>query len=183
MTVAHSALTPASGIHVAHAVVYADATARNAASPATGTLAYQTDTAQFWIRNASAWLLTGLGVNDAALGNKSATGVKAVIYTSEIDDGNSSTADTIDWSAGSAHKSTLTGNCTYTFTAPAGVTALSLKIVQDGTGGRTITWPAAVKNATALNAALTTTLNTTSIVSLYYDGTSYWGGVLCTGVA
>lgn len=41
------------------------------------------------------------------------------VFDSEVDDGNSGAADTIDWSAGNVHKSTMTDNCTYTFTAPA----------------------------------------------------------------
>ena len=39
-------------------------------------------------------------------------------FDAEFDNGNSSTADTIDWGVGNKQKSTLTGNCTYTFTAP-----------------------------------------------------------------
>src|SRR5690606_38293187 len=59
----------------------------------------------------------------------------------ETDDGNSSTADTIDWGNSNFHKSTLTGDVTYTFTAPSAVGIYILKVVQDSTA-RTITWPA-----------------------------------------
>jgi hypothetical protein len=65
-------------------------------------------------------------------------------YNSEIDDGNSSTADTIDWSRGRAAQVDADGNCTYTFTAPPAMTAVQLRVVQDGTGGRTVTWPGSV---------------------------------------
>lgn len=182
MTVAHSALTPGSGIHVAHAVVYADAAARNAASPATGTLAYQTDTGQFYIRNASAWLLCGIGIGTIPFGNQALTGVKGVIYNSEIDDGNSGAADTIDWSAGGAHKSTLTGNCTYTFTSPAGVTSVVLKIVQ-GAGPYTVTWPASVKWAAGAAPTLSIANGAIDIFSFYYDGTNYYGAHSVKGAA
>ena len=67
------------------------------------------------------------------------------VYFTQTDDGNSGTADTIDWGAGNKHKSTLTGNVTYTFTAPGGSCNLILVLVQDATGSRTATWPATVK--------------------------------------
>ena len=93
----------------------------------------------------------------------------------EIDNGNSSTADTIDWGAGLKQKSTLTANCTYTFTAPAGPCNLLLKVIQDATGSRTVTWPASVKWAGGAAPTLTTAANAIDIVSFYYDGTNYFG--------
>lgn len=48
--------------------------------------------------------------------NMDVTLVKLLTLHGEIDDGNSSTADTIDWNLGTAHKSTLTGNVTFAFT-------------------------------------------------------------------
>lgn len=93
----------------------------------------------------------------------------------EVDDGNSSTADTIDWTTGNFHKSTLTGNCTYTFTAPTGPTTLVLKVIQDGTGSRTVTWPAAVKWPSGTAPTLTTTAAAVDIISFYFDGTNYYG--------
>lgn len=92
-----------------------------------------------------------------------------------VDDGNSSTADTIDFSAGNVHKSTLTGNCTYTFTAPAAGSVVILKVVQDATGSRTATWPAAVHWSGGTAPTLTTTANKVDIFTFYYDGTTYFG--------
>ena len=94
----------------------------------------------------------------------------------ENDEGNSSTAVTIDWTLGNKAKVTMTGNATLTFTAPAGETNLLLRIVQDATGSRTITWPAAVLWPAGAAPTLTTTANAIDIVTLYYDGTSYYGG-------
>lgn len=48
--------------------------------------------------------------------NMDITFVKLLTLHGEIDDGNSGVADTIDWNAGAAHKSTLTGNATLAFT-------------------------------------------------------------------
>lgn len=102
-------------------------------------------------------------------------GVQAATFNGEVDNGNSGTADTIDWGAGNNHKSTMTGNCTYTFTAPAGPANLVLKLVQDATGSRTATWPATVKWPNNTAPILTTTANRIDIVTFYYDGTNYFG--------
>ena len=99
----------------------------------------------------------------------------ATVGFNEFDNGNSSTADTIDWTKGNKQKSTLTGNCTFTFTAPNAPCSLILKLVQDGTGSRTVTWPAAVHWSGGTAPTLTTTLNKVDIISFYYDGTTYFG--------
>lgn len=120
----------------------------------------------------------GLAVAGTLRAAITATGVKvtnAVTFNSEVDNGNSSTADTIDWTAGNKQKSTLTGNCTYTFTAPSGPCNVLLKIVQDATGSRTVVWPASVKWPAGVAPTLTTTANAIDIVSFYYDGTNYYG--------
>lgn len=106
--------------------------------------------------------------------NGTVTVSKTVTFYTEVDDGNSSTADTIDWTVGNQHKSTLTGNCTYTFTAPSGPTSLVLKLVQDGTGSRTATWPASVKWPAATACVLSTAASSVDIVGCYYDGTNYY---------
>lgn len=96
-------------------------------------------------------------------------------FDTEFDNGNSSTADTIDWRVGNKQKSTLTGNCTFTFTAPDGPCNVVLKLIQDATGGRTVTWPATVKWAGGSAPTLTATANKIDIISFYFDGTSYYG--------
>lgn len=96
-------------------------------------------------------------------------------YFTETDNGNSSTADTIDWTLSNKQKSTLTGNCTFTFTAPTGPCNLLLKLVQDGTGSRTVTWPAAVHWSGGVAPTLTTTASKVDIITFYYDGATYFG--------
>lgn len=44
--------------------------------------------------------------------------------------------DTYTW-----HVLTLTANCTLTFPSPGVGKSFTLKLVQDGTGSRTVTWP------------------------------------------
>lgn len=96
------------------------------------------------------------------------------IQPSEVDDGNSSTADTIDWSTGSAHKSTLTGNCTYTFSNPETGGSYVLRVLT-GSGGFTATWPSSVKWAGGTGPTITTTASRMDLINFYYDGTNYYG--------
>lgn len=92
----------------------------------------------------------------------------------EFDDGNSGAADTIDWANGPAHKSTLTGNVTYTFSNPIAGQAYVLKTVGDGTI-RTVTWPAAVKWSGGTAPTMTGTNGKFDLINFYYDGTNYLG--------
>jgi hypothetical protein len=107
--------------------------------------------------------------------NRAITKVKTVSFNGEVDNGNSSTADTIDWTAGQKQKSTLTGVCTYTFTAPSGPCNLLLKLVQGGSGSYTVTWPASVKWPGGTAPTLSTAVGAVDIVTFYYDGTNYHG--------
>ena len=100
--------------------------------------------------------------------------IRSATFITEVDNGNSSTSDTIDWGAGQKQKSTLTGNCTYTFTAPDGPCNVMFKLIQDGTGSRTVTWPNTVKWPAATAPTLTTSANGVDIVAFYYDGTNYY---------
>ncbi len=97
------------------------------------------------------------------------------IYFTEYDNGNSGTSKTVDWAAnGHKQKITMTGDCAFTFTAPAGPCNLLLKKIQDGTGSRVPTWPAAVKWPGGTKP-VHSGANKTDIVSFYYDGTNYYG--------
>ena len=95
---------------------------------------------------------------------------------SETDHGNSGAGTkNIDWSAGNKHKVTLTGNPTFTFTSPGGACDLTLKLVQDATGSRTVTWPASAKWPDGTAPVLSTGANAIDIVNLSFDGTDYLG--------
>lgn len=91
------------------------------------------------------------------------------------DAGNSSTAQTINWATASTQRSTLTGNCTYTFSNPVAGQVYILLVVQDGTGTRTVTWPGAVHWSGGTAPTLTTTINKVDIFTFAYDGTTYFG--------
>ena len=69
-------------------------------------------------------------------------------YAETVVTANSGTSYTIDYTTGSVFNITLTGNCAFTFSNPpaSGISgSFTLFLTQDGTGGRTVTWPAAVK--------------------------------------
>lgn len=100
---------------------------------------------------------------------------ETVYFDAEYDNGDSGSSDTIDWKLGNKQKSTLTADCTYTFTAPPGPCNLLLKLVQDTTGGWDATWPASVKWLGNEPTWSDGGISKTMLVSFYYDGTYYWG--------
>lgn len=96
-------------------------------------------------------------------------------FDAEVDNSDSGAADTIDWGVGNKQKSTLTDNCTFTFTAPDGQCNLILRLIQDATGSRTVTWPGTVKWPSGTAPTLSTGANAIDIIALYWNGTSYFG--------
>ena len=104
--------------------------------------------------------------------------VQSAIYT-KVADGNSGTALTVGWNTGNIHTVTMTGNCTFTFTAPSpALGALTLVLTQDATGSRTATWPASVKWPGGTAPTLTTTASKTDVFNFVYDGTNYFGATM-----
>lgn len=109
------------------------------------------------------------------MGNLPIKAIKTGTFNSEIDNGNSGTDKTIDWTAGQKQMITLTGNCAFTFSAPVGVCGLTFRLIQDGTGSRTVTWPAAVLWPSDTAPTLSTAASAVDIVSFYWNGTNYYG--------
>jgi hypothetical protein len=100
--------------------------------------------------------------------------------------GNMGSAETIDAANANWHTGTLDANCTLTLTGPTsgkGCTII-LELLEDGTGGRTITLPASVVNRTELEAAQVTTADTVAfLVLLTRDGGTNWYGFWAGGAA
>ena len=66
-----------------------------------------------------------------------------------------------------------------TFTAPTnGLSNLTLILTQDGTGGRTVAFPSGLKWKGGSAPTVTSTASKTDIVSLIYDGTSYFATIV-----
>jgi hypothetical protein len=97
-------------------------------------------------------------------------------YTEETAVANTSTAYTIDLANGSVQYLTLTGNCTYTFPTPVAGKSFMLIQKQDGTGGRTVTWPASVKWPGGTAPTLTSTASKADkFIFTAVDGSSWLG--------
>lgn len=105
-----------------------------------------------------------------AMGNNNISAVKTLTHNGEIANGDSGAAKTIDWTAGMKQSVTLSANCTFTFTAPAGPCNIVLKFINGG--AFTPTWPTILW---AGGAEPTWTTAGTDIIAFYFDGTNYYG--------
>lgn len=85
--------------------------------------------------------------------------------------GNSGTSKTIDWNDGNEQLLTLTGNVTLTLSNPGDGGRYVLLLDQDGTGGRTVTWPAAVLWPGNVAPTITATASHGDLVTLIYRST------------
>jgi hypothetical protein len=99
-------------------------------------------------------------------------------YTEEVATANTSTAYTIDLANGSVQILTLTGNVTYTFPTPVAGKSFILVQKQDGTGGRTVTWPASVDWPSATAPTVTATASKADkFVFTAIDSSNWLGSV------
>jgi hypothetical protein len=81
----------------------------------------------------------------------------------------------IDWNSGNTQTVTLAGNRTFTFANPIAGARYTLFLKQDAAGGRTASFPAGIlwQNGTA--PVLTSAAGKTDIITIYYDGSKYYG--------
>lgn len=99
-------------------------------------------------------------------------------YTEELVSASTSTAYTISLANGSVQYLTLTGNCTYTFPTPAAGKSFTLVQKQDGTGSRTVTWPASVKWPAGTAPTITATASKADkFIFTAIDSSSWLGSV------
>jgi hypothetical protein len=103
-----------------------------------------------------------------------AAGVFTDGYTEETVTANTSTAYTIDLANGSVQILTLTGNCTFTFPTATAGRGFTLLLKQDGTGSRTVTWPAAVKWPGGTAPTVTATASKMDKYVFVADNSSNW---------
>lgn len=87
----------------------------------------------------------------------------------------STTSTSIDWGAGNkAHVTLGVATTTFVFVDPANSGNITIKLIQDGGGSRTVTWPASVKWPSDTAPTLTTAGGSVDIVGCYHDGTNYY---------
>lgn len=96
-------------------------------------------------------------------------------YTEETATANTSTAYTIDLANGTVQVLTLTGNCTFTFPTVAAGKSFIMLLKQDGTGSRTVTWPATVKWPGGTAPTITSTASKLDKYIFTSDGTNWYG--------
>lgn len=117
-------------------------------------------------------------LNPTSIGATTASGGGKETTTSQTASGASTT---IDLTNGNVQQLTLSANTTITLTGATASTAcsLSLYIIQDGTGNRTVTWPASVKWPSAIAPTLSTAANRIDLVVLetLNGGTTWYGSL------
>lgn len=96
-------------------------------------------------------------------------------YTEETATANTGTTYTIDLANGTVQILTLTGNCTFTFPATTSGRSFIMLLKQDGTGGRTATWPAVVKWPGGTAPTITSTASKADKFVFTADGTNWIG--------
>lgn len=113
------------------------------------------------------------------------TGVTGADHTTVVAHGNTGTTETFDVSAGDFHTATLDNDCTFTFSgATNGVLAvLALRLTQDVSGSRIVTWPGSV--VWPNNVAPTLQTASGGVDELTFDstdgGTTWYGHYARTG--
>ncbi len=96
---------------------------------------------------------------------------RAVFKTIRIplfDAGNSGTSKTLDFNDSNEQLLTLTGNVTLTLSNPTDGGRYVIVLAQDGTGGRTVAWPAAVKWPAGTTPTITATASKYDLITLIY---------------
>jgi len=89
---------------------------------------------------------------------------------------NSTSTTTLDLSTGNVLQVVLTGSTTLAFSNPK-IGTYIIKIKQDGTGNRSLTFPT-IKWADAAVPTITTTPNAVDLITIIYDGGDYYGSIL-----
>jgi len=160
--VAHDADT---GIHLQSSAI--------ASRPAAGTsgrkwLTIDSGVAKLWYDTGAAWVeVTGLTFT--------VTNGQPPLHNA----GNSGTSLEINWNNGPVQQVTLTGNATLTFTNVSAGATYTLVLVQDGSGGKTVTltgWEFGDNPPTYNTAA-----GKKNVVSGLYDGTEYLAALAVVG--
>jgi hypothetical protein len=137
---------------------------------ATGDLGPKTNTGLTYNSSTGLFSSTGLAATTATLTGRAQ--LAAMDFGTATANGNSSTTKTIDWTVKNIQTVTMTGNCTFTFTAPAGAANLALE-VNGGAGSFSMTWPGTVVWDDGVKPR---PLAASEVMQLdfVYDGTNYY---------
>jgi hypothetical protein len=103
------------------------------------------------------------------------TAEKKIVFVGEVDNGNSGASKTIDWGQGNHQSILLTDDPVLSFAHPFGIGMFTLRVVQDASGSRTVTWPSSVKWPGGTAPTLTITGDAIDVIRFYFDGLTYHG--------
>lgn len=107
---------------------------------------------------------------------------KLLAFFPELAKGNSGAGPSVDWTKGTTQSMTLNAaTVTPTFANPPGGCNLALVLTQDGVGGRSVVWPAAVTWIGGTPPVLLSGPGQVSLVNFYFDGTTYFGSLATAG--
>ena len=123
------------------------------ASPAQGLVVYDTTMQALSAYNGSNWATVGGGEQMFTITGSTAT---------------------INFNAGNIADITLATSTTLTLTGGTFGTFI-IKLTQDATGGRVVSWPSNVRWSGGIPPSLTTTGGKVDVISLIFDGTNYYG--------
>ncbi len=101
------------------------------------------------------------------------------VLRSEYDNGTKTANFTVDFKHRPKQKVTLGANVDVTLSPPIGVAHVQLKIVQDATGSRIITWSTAINWTAGVTPILTIAANAVDCINLYYDNSEWYGQASC----
>jgi len=87
--------------------------------------------------------------------------------------GNITGSTTINWNNGVTQAATMTGNVTLSFSNPVNGAWYTLRLAQDATGSRTVTWPGGVVWVNSTPPTVNGTAGGVTEVIFHYDGTNY----------
>ncbi|MFA5406955.1 MAG: hypothetical protein WC307_06385 [Candidatus Nanoarchaeia archaeon] len=104
--------------------------------------------------------------------SKEISNVKKVSHSAEYDIGNSGSTKTISANNGMFQKMTLNDNCAITF-SDFGVGCFLIKLIQDGTGSRTISFVDTVNYEDGVTPILSIDGGAYDLLFFYYDGSVY----------
>ena len=104
-----------------------------------------------------------------------ATNFGVIAFGTEFVNSDSGAIATISWDSGQKQYIKLTDSCVINFEAPPGVGNYLLRLEQDATGGREVTWDPSILWAGDFTPEMSTTGGLSDIASFYYNGSTYFG--------
>lgn len=121
-----------------------------------------------------------------AMGNQNVTGIKNLALHAEFDNGNSGASKTIDFAGGRAQKVVLNSATVALTISNLVVGHQQLRIIQDATGGRAVTFTGLSSSrwlGSVAQPSLNSSANGESVVTIFYDGANATQALSRVGMA